>query len=355
MTRPRDILIRDRRAKAEALLFPLLPLLAGIAGIGISFLFPFTLLTLVIGILLTAAAASGTYCGLMTRTLPYVRVKKLYSFLSGQKTRITEGIFLGESPSKHTRANILMSALRVDAGERVRGEPVTSEVSLPAVFFAKIPEGSRVRFETGEGAVTGIEPDCELSVSLKRGAYAAGRLVPALILIGSAALWLTGWLASEKLSAPPAFDAAVCTLAYHEETEAFLTAALENEGIRLSFAYSTSIDSETLYQYLATYGAFEADLILLPLSAYESTFSYETPPLSAAEGVRYLTDAEGRPVAAVLYGPDGETPLPSLFDWIAVPADEPYLLCLGPHAEEGAEKAASCLLSALSKLGSPAD
>ncbi len=354
MIRPYDILIRDRRAEKEALLFPLLPLIAGLAGTGLSFLFPFTFFTVILDILLTAAGIFGLWYGLMKHTLPYLRARKLYASVSGQKIRFTEGIFLGESGSRRTRENVLMSALQIDAGERVHGEPVTSEVSLPAIFSADIPKGSPVRFEISQGVVTGIEPDCAVSVSLKRGAYAAGRLVPILILIGSAALWLTGWRVSEKLSAPPSYDVAVCTLAYHEETEALLSSALENEGIRLSFAYSTTIDSETLYQYLATYGTFEADLILLPESAYLSAFSSETPKLSGTADFRYLCNGSGEPVAAVLYGPDGETPLPGIFDWIAVPADEPYLLCLGPNASPGAERAAFGLLSALSGSISPA-
>ena len=355
MTRPYDILIRDRRAKREAFLFPLVPLLAGLAGIGISFLFPFSLVTLNIDILLTAAAAAGAYCGLMQYTLPYLHVRKLYASLSSSKIRFTEGTFLGASTATHPRGAIRMSSLKIDSGERIRGEAVAGEVSLPAIFCAKIPEGSPVRFETAEGVVTGIEPEAELSVSLKRGAYDPGRLVPFLILVFSGALWLTGWRITEKLSAPPSFDAAVCTLAYHEETEAVLLSALEKEGLRLSFAYSTTIDQETLYQYLATYGTFEADLILLPESAYRSAFSSETPVLIETDGFRYLANDSGAPVAAVLYDPDGDVPLPALFDWIAVPADEPYLLCLGPHADEGAEKAASRLLSALSEPVSPAD
>ena len=72
----------------------------------------------------------------------------------------------------------------------------------------------------------------------------------------------------------------------------------------------------------------------------------ETMPDSAT--LRFVFNADGKPVAVVLYDPQDEeysARFHALIDWVAVPREERYLLALAPQGREKAEKVLSGLTS----------
>jgi hypothetical protein len=329
----------------------LLPVGVGILGIAAIVLFLPLTAAVIVGILWTAAALCLSYYGYMTRLLPFLRTRRLYAGLSGDPEETVEGVCLGEKSAKNLRDGVLMRRLRIDAGDLIKGEPVEREADLPAVFDCTLPEGTNVRVTTVRSVVTELDPCGAGRIRLARGAYQPMRIVYVVLILAAAAIWLTGAYAVNKWRTPPKTDVAVCTLAYHAEYEAVLNKSAKEQGLSLAFAYSTSLDKDILYQYLATYGTHEAELLLLPASAYLSTFDTETPALPVLpEGMRTIDNANGAPVAVVLYDPDDaaySARFASLIDWIAIPRDDMYVAAIGPQANETASSAFDLLLSVL--------
>ena len=328
-----------------------LPAAFALPWLVLAFFFPWPWLTAGLCTVITA----GMFCALLyaiyTELLPFLRTDRLLSSLQGEAESIVDGVYLGEKSAFTMRDGVRMRVLRLDAEDTVKGEPVERELHLPASFLTTLQTGSRVRLSVSHGVVIGVPSGTNVTVRLHRGGLAVPRIQYFLAVILAAVLWLGGYEAVQHLTAPETVDVAVCTLAYHAESEAVLQDAAKERSLSLSFAYSTTLDNETLYQYLATYGTFEADLLLLPLSDYLGTFDGETPPLPAVpDGVRTVTNSEGAPVAAVLYDPadPGYSALFSgIVDWIAIPKDDAYVLSLAPSANAAASDAATVLLSAL--------
>ena len=324
-------------------------------GLLLLLLLPYSVLSTVIGGLLTCGALSAAYYGLQTYLLPYLKVDRLYTQSGQREPAAVQGIYRGEKDTQRMRDGVRMRVLCVDAGDHVRNESIDREICLPAVFSAALEQNAPVCFETDGDLVTGIEPDCPVSIRLKNGAYQTSRLVYIAALIASVALWLTVHFAIGNASAPQKTEIAVCTIAYHTESEAVIEAALKNDGLFPAFSYTTTLESEQLSQYLSTYGLFDADLILLPKSQLDGTLDSDVPPLSKEiipDGVKTVFNSQGEPIAVVLYDPSDASCLErfsSITDWIAIPSDEPYLLCLGPSANDSAALAASRLMSVLSE------
>ena len=328
-----------------------LPAVFALPWIVLAFFLPWPWLTAALCGVVTAGMFCAFLYSIYTELLPYHRTDRLLSALQGEEESTVDGVYLGEKNAFTMRDGVRMRVLRLDAEDTVKGEPVERELHLPASFLTDLQAGSRVRLSVSHGVMTGVPSETKVTVRLHRGGLAVPRIQYFLAVILAAVLWLGGYEAVQHLTAPETVDAAVCTLAYHAESEAVLQDAAKERSLSLSFAYSTTLDDETLYQYLATYGTFEADLLLLPLSDYLGTFEAETPPLPAVpDGVRTVTNSEGAPVAAVLYDPadPGYSALFSgIVDWIAIPKDDAYVLSLAPSANAAASDAATVLLSAL--------
>ena len=352
MTRIFDIwAASQKRLRRRVGMALILPVAFALPWLVLAFFFPWPWLTA----MLCAVVTAGMFCALLyaiyTELLPYRRTDRLLSALQGEEESTAEGVYLGEKSAFTIRDGVRMRVLRLDAGDTVKGEAVERELHLPASFLTNLQTGSRVRLSVSHGVVIGVPSGTNVTVRSHRGGLAVPRVQFVLAVILAAVLWLGGYEAVQHLTAPETVDAAVCTLAYHAESEAVLQNAVKAKSLTLSFAYSTTLDDETLYQYLATYGTFEADLLLLPLSDYLDTFEAETPPLPAVpDEVRTVTNSEGAPVAAVLYDPadPGYSALFSgIVDWIAIPKDDAYVLALAPNANDAAPDAATVLLSAL--------
>lgn len=352
MTRILDIWrASQKRLRRRVWLALGLPVAFALPCIALSFLFPWAWLTAALCAVVTAGAFCALLYAIYAELLPYRRTDRLFSALQGEEESTAEGVYLGEKSAFTMRDGVRMRVLRLDAGDAVKGEPVERELHLPASFLTSLQPESRIRLSFSHGVITGVPSEANVTVRLRRGGLAVPRVQYFLAVIVAAVLWLGGYEAVQQLTAPETVDAAVCTLAYHAESEAVLQDAAKERSLSLSFAYSTTLDNETLYQYLATYGTFEADLLLLPLSDYLGTFDGETPPLPALpDGVRSITNGEGAPVAAVLYDP-ADPAYSALFsgivDWIAIPKDDAYVLSLAPSAGKAAPDAAVVLLSAL--------
>ncbi|MBQ9189240.1 MAG: hypothetical protein IJ138_07945, partial [Clostridia bacterium] len=269
MTRIFDIwAASQKRLRRRVGMALILPVAFALPWIVLAFFLPWPWLTAV----LCAVVTAGVFCALLyaiyTELLPYRRTDRLLSALQGEEESTAEGVYLGEKSAFTIRDGVRMRVLRLDAGDTVKGEAVERELHLPASFLTDLQTGSRVRCVASHGVMTGVPSETNVTVRLPRGGLAVPRIQYFLAVILAAVLWLGGYEAVQHLTAPETVDAAVCTLAYHAESEAVLQNAVKAKSLTLSFAYSTTLDDETLYQYLATYGTFEADLLLLPLSDY---------------------------------------------------------------------------------------
>ncbi len=352
MTRIYDIwTASQKRLKRRVGLALGMPFTFALPWIVLFFFLPWPWLTATLSAIVTAGAFCTLLYSIHSEYLPYIRTDRLLSSLQGEAESIVDGVYLGEKESCTMRDGVRMRVLRIDAGDVLKGEPIERELHLPASFLTNLHKGNPARFTVSHGLVTGVPSETKISVRLGRGKLAVPRVQYILAVILATVLWLGGYEVVQQFTSPETVDVAVCTLAYHAESEAALTDAAKAQSLSLSFAYSTTLDDETLYQYLATYGTFEADLLLLPLSDYLGTFDAETPPLPALpDGMRTITNSVGSPVAAVLYDPADPAysgRLSAIVNWIAIPKDDAYVLALAPNANDAAPDAATVLLSVL--------
>lgn len=302
--------------------------------------------------LIFAVLSAGVFCWFLYSVysvyLPFLRTERLLSSLDLSEEVEHSGTYLGEKSSGAMRDGVRMHVLRTDEGERVRGEPVESEPELPSVFRFFLTPGRPIRYTAVRGVITGLEEGSNVSVRLSKGRLSVPRVQYLLMVLLALIFWFGGYEIRHRLNEVKSTDVAVCTLAYHSESESVLQKAAEEQGLSLSFAYTTTLDQETVYQYLATHGTFESELLLLSASDYLSAFDRDTPVLVPEDGVRFLENASGQPVAAVLYDPEDPVyskRFASVADWIAIPKNDLYVLAIGPSANETASEAASLLIS----------
>ena len=302
--------------------------------------------------LIFAVLSAGVFCWFLYSVysvyLPFTRTERLLSSLDPSEEVEHSGTYLGKKSTGAMRDGVRMQVLRTDEGESVRGEPVESEPELPAIFRFFLTPGSPIRYTAVRGIITGLEEGSNVSVRLSKGRLSVPLVQYLLMALLALILWLGGYEIRHRLNEVKSTDVAVCTLAYHSESESVLQKAADEQGLSLSFAYTTTLDQETVYQYLATHGTFESELLLLSASDYLSAFDRDTPALYPENGVRFLENASGQPVAAVLYDPEDPVyskRFASVADWIAIPKNDLYVLAIGPGANETASEAASLLIN----------
>ena len=279
------------------------------------------------------------------RLLPLHRVRRLLSTLDPARAEDVAGIFRGYSEALGTHGGIFIRKLRVDAGDRFRNQCFEREVEMPAVCAdAPFTIGDRVELKTVENMVVAASPSFSAGpINTKKGAHALPLYVCAGILLGSALLWLGFYTGASKRTAEPAPRLAVCAPAHNEEMDGQIS-----EAAGVEIGYSNTLDNQDVSLYLATYGTFEADIILLGETYFEGVYGGEAAPLDTAAietalgfAPKYRENAEGEKTALVLYDPEDEaynTLFPGLYDWFAVESGTPMLLMVrdgSPFAGSG--------------------
>ena len=302
--------------------------------------------------LLSGALSAAVLCALYVYrqrvALPLVRTRRLYDRLVREEPETVRGTVLGWKAGKTSQQGVMMRSLILDTGETVRGERVPWEVNVPAVLLPTVQTGAVVQILTRENIALSLSHCEACRVEPREGRYA----VSALVLGGMALLCAVGWASGQALyqraHQKPTVAVAVCTPAHRPEAEAALQDAFAAQGLPMPiFSYTNTLDRETVYSFLATYGALEADCLLLSEGTFRAVFDGDVPALpiasfSEGDDLRFLTNAEDEPVAVILYDPRDEgysARFHALIDWVAVPREDRYILALAPQGEGRAEDA----------------
>lgn len=319
-----------------------------------------------VSVLLSGAFSAAVLCALYIYrqrvALPLLRTWRLYARLLAEAPETVSGTVLGWKAGKTTQQGVMMRALVLDTGETVRGEKVPREVNVPALLLPTVQTGAVVQILTRENIALSLSPCEACRVEPREGRYA----VSALVLGGLALLCAVGWASGHALyqraHRQPTVAVAVCTPAHRPEAEAALQDAFAAQGLSTPiFSYTNTLDPETVYSFLATYGALEADCLLLSEGTFRAVFDGDVPALpiasfSEGDDLRFLTNAEDEPVAVILYDPRDEgysARFRALIDWVAVPREDRYILALAPHGEGRAEDAVRGLVHWLLARSAP--
>lgn len=312
------------------------------------------------GVIWAGLGSAAVLCALYVYgqrvALPLLLTRRLYARLLTEPSETIEGVVLGWKEEKNTLRGVMTRILVLDTGETVRGEPAPREVNVPAVLLPEIPMGETVRIMAREGVALSLYPCSCCRVQPQGGRYAVSPLVLGGLILLCAVGWGGGYALYERAHRTPTVAVAVCTPAYRQESERNIIAWFEeNELPRPAFSYTNTLDNETVYQYFATYGALDAECLLLPEGVFSTVFDGDVPALPTetmpdSAALRFVFNADGKPVAVVLYDPQDEeysARFHALIDWVAVPREERYLLALAPQGREKAEKVLSGLTSRL--------
>ena len=291
----------------------------------------------------TGVLLSGLYVYGQRIALPLLRTECLYRKLLMEKDETFSGTVCGWKGERISRRGVMMDVLLTDTGDSFRGEPVQREVCVPAVLRPEVQEGQPVFLRVREGIALALSPCSACGFAPQGGRYALSPLVMAGLLLITGVLWASGWSIYERAYRPMTITVAVCTPAHHQEAEAAIQNAFAERGLsQCAFSYTNTLDRETVYQYLATYGTLEANCLLLPETDFLSVFEGDVPPLSsdklsAFPDLKLLYNEKNEPVAVVLYDPEDErysTRFAALIDWIAIPRDGRYVLSLAPQGND---------------------
>ncbi len=302
----------------------------------------------------SAAVLCALYVYGQRVALPLFLTRRLYARLLTEPSETIEGVVLGWKKEKNTLSGVMMRVLVLDTGETVRGEPAPREVNVPAVLLPEIPTGETVRIIAREGVVLSLFPCSRCRVQPQGGRYAVSPLVLGGLILLCTVGWGGGYALYEQAHRTTTVAVAVCTPAYRQESERNIVAWFEKNDLpRPAFSYTNTLDNETVYQYFATYGALDAECLLLPEGVFSNVFDGDVPALPTdtmpdGDTLRFVCNADGQPVALVLYDPQDEdysARFRALIDWVAVPREERYLLALAPQGREKAESVLSGLTS----------
>ena len=345
----------ERETRLLSLGVPALLLLSGIAGAVLLSRPGVVFAALWTGVVLCALYVYGQRV-----TLPLLRTKRLYRQLLTEESETFTGVVHGWKGERISRRGVMMSVLLVDAGDSFRAEPVLREICVPAILRPEVCEGQTVSFRVRVNVALSLSPCTACGFAPRGGRYALSPLALGLLLLATAVLWASGYGLYERARRPAAIAVAVCTPAHHPEAEATVQDALAAQGMpRCAFSYTNTLDRETVYSYLATYGAMAAHCLLLPEEDFLSAFEGDVPPLSpdrliALGDLQLLYNEKKEPVAVVLYDPADErysARFHLLIDWIAVPKDGRYVLALAPRGSEKAEETVYALAAYLQSEG----
>lgn len=346
-----------RELTAAALAAAVVLLLGAAAALIILSGGPLTVPRALLGAGATGAALLAAAWTAHKRLLPLWRVRRLLAGLDLENTVTVRGVFRGYGDTLATHGGVLTRRLRVDAGDSFRGERYERELELPAVCAQpSFVPGQEVELETAENIVVAARPGFSAGpVRGKDGAYALPFYVCAILLAVSVLTWLAVYSAAGTGDAAMP-RLAVVAPAHNEEMDMRVSAAA---GVEIG--YSNTLNAQEVAQYLATYGTFEADIIVLGETYFQGVYYGEAAlldpeALQNALGFspKYMEGADGEALAVVLYDPADEgysARFPGLYDWFAVEAGTPLLMMIrsdSPYAEGG--RAQEAVLSILKTI-----
>lgn len=302
--------------------------------------------------LLSGALSAAVLCALYVYrqrvALPLVRTRRLYDQLIQEEPETVRGTVLGWKAGKTSQQGVMMRSLILDTGETVRGERVPREVNVPAVLLPTVQTGAVVQIQARENVALSLS-HCEgCRVEPREGRYAVSALVLGGLILLCAVGWASGHALYQRAHRQPTVAVAVCTPAHRPEAEADIRESFAAQGLpEPVFTYTNTLDGEMVYSFLATYGALDADCLLLSEETFCAVFDGDVPPLPAetlpeGDGLRFLFNAGNEPVAVILYDPRDEgysARFHALIDWVAVPREDRYILALAPQGKGRAEDA----------------
>lgn len=300
-------------------------------------------------VLFTVALCVGIYAVFQGGILPLHRADRLMNQLERGERESVEGIFRGVAKGKTMHSGVMMYKILLDEGKRVGKESVFRELSIPVIFEKpRFEEGTVLRVEAVESIVVASQLLTSGEVKPKEGKYQMTTAMIFAILIATALLWCGIYGVAHKQTTETILNVAVCTPAHHKETEDAVAQAMQMDGVDVVFSYTNTIEPETVAMYLATFGAMEADILVLNgdqfLGVYENdTHPLKTEKIAAALGFEpeYAVNAAGECTGIVLYTPDDpayNAQFPRLFDWIAVEKDVALVAAIrygSDHADSG--------------------
>lgn len=288
------------------------------------------------GCALTLLSAAAAYVLLQKRLMPALLAIRLINSLPDGRAETREGRFLGYKPGYSLVDGVLMRRLLLDDGTMVRKEKVILELDQPACLEPIAAQaGSTLRVRIRRNVLLEAEaPSPRLSWKKVPGR----RVSPwALILLATAScvLWWTLYDSSMRPADEAQLNIACCVfedVAIPAEELAGELAGFGIESVNVGNA-PTEEPSETA-EFLATWAAFEADLLVLDAEVFEAVFRSEAallgPELLAELGTEpAVYDEHGAPTAVFLPG-GGNVVLAvnALSDLAGSPAADAALLAL---------------------------
>lgn len=305
-----------------------------------------------VSVLLSGAFSAAVLCALYIYrqrvALPLIRTRRLYARLIAEAPETVSGTVLGWKAGKISQQGVMMRSLILDTGETVRGERVPREVNVPAVLLPTVQTGAVVQIQARENVALSLSHCEACRVEPREGRYAVSTLVLGGMALLCAVGWASGHALYQRAHRQPTVAVAVCTPAHRPEAEADVRESFAAQGLpEPVFTYTNTLDGETVYSFLATYGALDADCLLLSEETFRAVFDGDVPALPTGsfpegDGLRFLFNEENEPVAVILYDPQDESysaRFHALIDWVAVPREDKYILARAPRGEGRAEDA----------------
>ena len=291
------------------------------------------------------------------RLLPLLRVKKLLAALDQDNILRVEGTFRGYSETLGVHGGIFTRRIYVDAGDRFRNESYSRELELPAIC-ANVPfkDGDRVELETVENLVVASHPAFSGGpVCAKKGAHALPSYVIAAILLLSVLLWLVIHTVANGSAVADVPRLAVCAPAHNEEMDTLIS---DTAGVEIG--YSNTLNAQDVAQYLATYGTFDADVIVLGKTYFDGVYYGDASPLdpnaitdALGFAPKYIEGEHGEKLAVILYDPEDDAynaSFPRLYDWFAVEAGTPMLMMVRANSRFAGNGDAAKAVTAILKI-----
>lgn len=294
----------------------------------------------------TAAVGLGAYGVYQSRLLPLVRTHQQMKHLQQLPAEDFCGTFQGIPRAKSICGGILTYKLQLDEGKQVRQEAVFRELSIPAVFeLPQLEKGQLLQGSQAEGMVISAQLPQPLKLNPGQGRYRMVGVVVLAILAAAAMLWGVPYAAIHRQSGQNTLQVAVCTPAHHLETGLQVEQRMAQDSVNLSISYTNTIDTETVATYLSTFGAMDADILILNAEHFSNLFENQGAVPSSGELTqalgftpRFVTNAAGTPTGVVLYDPAdpaGNEAFPRLIDWIAVEKDVPLVVTVRDGSVHG--------------------
>lgn len=288
------------------------------------------------GCALTLLGAAAAYVLVQKRLMPAFLAIRLIKSLPDGRAETREGRFLGYKPGYSLVDGVLMRRLLLDDGTMVRKEKVILELDQPACLEPIAAQaGSPLRVRIRRNVLLEAEAPSP-GLSWKK---VPGRRVSPWVLIllatASGVFWWTLYDSSMRPADEAQLDIACCVfedVAIPAEELAGELAGFGIESVNVGNA-PTEEPSETA-EFLATWAAFEADLLVLDAEVFEAVFRSEAAPLGpellAELGTEpAVYDEHGAPTAVFLPG-GGNVVLAvnALSDLAGSPAADAALLAL---------------------------